>query len=95
MTKVTKVKEIKRVSKRKQLIGAVVSTKNKKTIGVTVDTYKKHRLYGKRFKVTKKFSVHDEKEIASVGDIVKIAETRPLSRTKNFRLVEIIKKEGH
>lgn len=95
MTKVTKVNETKRETKRKQLVGAVVSTKNQKTISVAVDTYKKHPLYGKRFKVTKKLRVHDENEIANVGDIVKIAETRPLSKTKNFRLVEVIKKEGH
>lgn len=98
MTKVTSINEIQsrgitpRTTKRKQLIGTVVSTKNAKTITVTIDTYKKHPIYGKRLKVTKKLHAHDEKEIAHVGDIVKIVETRPLSKTKKFRLAEIIKK---
>ncbi len=80
-----------RETKRKQLIGTVVSTKSTKTISVLIDTYKKHPLYGKRYKVTKKISVHDENESAHEGDIVKIAETRPLSKTKTFRLVEVMK----
>ncbi|MBN3534988.1 30S ribosomal protein S17 [Mycoplasma procyoni] len=83
---------MERKNTRKTLTGTVVSAKNSKTVTVAVDTYVKHPLYGKRFKVTKKFATHDEKEIASEGDIVRIAETRPLSKTKRFRLVEIREK---
>lgn len=79
-------------STRKQLVGTVVSTVNTKTITVTVDTYKKHPLYDKRFKSTKKFAAHDEKEVAKIGDKVLLAETRPYSKTKRFRLVEILNK---
>ena len=61
-----------------------------KTITVVVETYKKDRLYGKRVKYSKKYKVHDEDNRAKVGDIVKIMETRPLSKDKYFRLVEIV-----
>ena len=67
----------------------VISIKNNKTITVLVETYTKHPLYLKRFKKSKKFAVHDEANIAKIGDVVKIQETRPLSKTKHFRLVEI------
>jgi len=75
---------------RKTLTGKVVSVKNAKTISVSVDTYIKHPLYGKRFLSTKKFAAHDENETAKLGDIVQIAETRPLSATKRFRLDKVI-----
>lgn len=78
-----------RENRRKTLVGTVVSTKNQKTITVVVEIYEKHPLYSKRFKKSKKFAVHDEQNLAKVGDIVKIQETRPLSKTKHFRLVEI------
>lgn len=78
-----------RINRRKSLVGTVVSTKSAKTIIVTVDSYIKHPLYQKRFKSTKKFAAHDEKELAQVGDIVKIVGTRPLSKTKFFRLEKI------
>lgn len=78
-----------RVNNRKSLTGRVVSTKNTKTIIVAVDIYIKHPLYGKRFRKTKKFAAHDEKEEAKVGDIVKITSTRPISKTKTFRLEKI------
>ncbi|RCK09600.1 30S ribosomal protein S17 [Bacillus licheniformis] len=61
-----------------------------KTITVVVETYKKHSLYGKRVKYSKKFKAHDENNQAKIGDIVKIMETRPLSATKRFRLVEVV-----
>lgn len=61
-----------------------------KTITVLVETYKKDRLYGKRVKYSKKYKAHDEENKAKVGDIVKIMETRPLSKDKYFRLVEIV-----
>ena len=79
-------------SKRTELTGRVVSAKNDKTITVLVETYKKHPLYGKRVKYSKKYAAHDEKNEAKVGDTVRIVETRPLSKTKHFRLVEIIEK---
>lgn len=75
---------------RKVQIGKVVSDKMEKTITVSVETYKKHTLYGKRVKYTKKFKAHDENNQAKVGDIVKIMETRPLSKDKRWRLVEIV-----
>lgn len=74
---------------RKQFNGIVVSNANDKTITVEVTRYKKHRLYGKAVKQTKKFHVHDEDNQAKVGDKVRIMETRPLSKTKRFRLVKI------
>ena len=75
-----------------ELVGKVVSAKNDKTITVLVETYKKDRLYGKRVKYSKKYAAHDEKNEAKVGDTVRIAETRPLSKTKHFRLVEVVEK---
>ncbi len=75
---------------RKQIIGTVVSDKNDKTIIVKVETRKKHPLYGKLVKVSKKYVAHDEENRAKVGDKVRIMETRPLSKTKRFELVEIV-----
>ena len=75
-----------------ELVGKVVSASADKTITVLVETYRKDSLYGKRVKYSKKYAAHDEKNEASVGDIVRIVETRPLSRTKHFRLVEIVEK---
>ena len=63
-----------------------------KTITVLVETHVKHKLYGKRVKSSKKFKAHDEEGIAKYGDTVTIMETRPLSATKRFRLVEVVKK---
>ena len=79
-------------NKRSELIGKVVSAKNDKTITVLVETHKKHPLYGKRVKYSKKYAAHDEKNIAKVGDTVKIRSTRPLSKTKRYELVEITSK---
>ena len=76
----------------RELIGTVVSDKNDKTITVLVETYKTDKLYGKRVKYSKKYTAHDEKNEAKVGDKVRIVETRPLSKTKRYRLVEIIEK---
>jgi len=75
---------------RKQMTGKVVSKKTAKTIIISIDSYKKHPLYGKRFKSTKRFAIHDEKEIAKEGDIVLVHETRPVSKTKRFRLVKVL-----
>ena len=77
---------------KQELIGKVVSDKNDKTITVLIETYKKHPLYGKRVKYSKKYAAHDEKNEAKVGDTVRIVETRPLSKNKHFRLVEIVEK---
>lgn len=77
-------------NQRKVYVGRVVSDKMDKTITVLVETYKKHPLYGKRVKYSKKYKAHDENNVAKVGDIVKIMETRPLSATKRFRLVEVV-----
>ncbi|WP_201763735.1 30S ribosomal protein S17 [Mycoplasma putrefaciens] len=77
---------------RRSLIGKVVSDKMDKTITVLVETYKNHPIYKKRVKYSKKYKAHDEQQIAKIGDKVEIMETRPLSRTKNFRLVKVIEK---
>ena len=77
---------------RREIIGIVVSDKADKTITVKVETYKKDPLYGKRVKYSKKFKAHDENNEARIGDKVVIMETRPLSATKRFRLVEIVEK---
>ena len=76
---------------KKDLVGKVVSDKNDKTITVLVETYKKHPKYGKRVKSSKKYSAHDESNKAKVGDIVRIVETRPISKTKRFYLAEVVK----
>jgi len=77
---------------KRELIGKVVSDKTDKTITVLVETYRKDPLYGKRVKYSKKYAAHDETNEANIGDTVRITETRPLSRTKHFRLVEIVEK---
>ena len=77
---------------RKQRTGVVVSDKMDKTIVVAAKFKEKHPIYGKFVNKTKKFHVHDEKNEAHIGDHVHIMETRPLSKTKRWRLVEIIEK---
>ena len=79
-------------SNRKVYRGTVVSDKMDKTITVLVETHKKHKLYGKRVKYSKKYKAHDEQNTANIGDIVRIMETRPLSATKRFRLLEVVEK---
>lgn len=76
--------------KRHEIIGKVVSAKNDKTITVLVETYIKDPKYGKRVKYSKKLRAHDEENKAKVGDVVRVVETKPLSRTKRFSLVEIV-----
>lgn len=80
------------MERKRELVGKVVSAKNDKTITVLVETYKEDPLYKKRVKYSKKYAAHDSKSEAKVGDTVRIVETRPLSRTKYFRLVEIVEK---
>ena len=77
-------------NKRAELIGKVVSNVNDKTITVLVETYRKDPLYKKRVKYYKKYAAHDEANKAKVGDTVRIAQTRPLSKTKRYELVEVI-----
>ena len=78
-------------TKKIELLGKVVSTTNDKTITVLVETKRTHPLYKKRVKYSKKYAAHDEKNIAKVGDTVKIVQTRPLSKTKRYELVEVTK----
>ena len=78
--------------RRKTRIGIVSSDKMDKTITVAVERKVKHPIYGKFVKKTTKFMAHDEQNTAGVGDTVRIMETRPLSKTKRWRLVEIIEK---
>ena len=77
---------------RKIRIGVVSSNKMDKTVTVAVERKVKHPMYGKFLKKTTKFHAHDEKNECSIGDLVKIMETRPLSKTKRWRLVEVIEK---
>ncbi len=77
---------------RKTRTGKVVSTKMDKTITVAVERRLKHPVYGKFIKKTAKLKAHDEKNECSEGDIVKVMETRPLSKTKRWRLIEVIEK---
>lgn len=77
---------------RKERVGIVVSDKMEKSIVVAVEIREKHPIYGKFVKKTKKFHAHDENNDSHVGDTVKIMETRPLSKTKRWRLVEIIER---
>jgi small subunit ribosomal protein S17 len=77
---------------RKVRVGVVTSNKMTKTITVAVERKVKHPIYGKFVKKTTRFHAHDEKNECSVGDIVRIMETRPLSKTKRWRLVEVVEK---
>ncbi|MEK7727096.1 MAG: 30S ribosomal protein S17 [candidate division KSB1 bacterium] len=78
--------------RRKTKVGKVVSNKMQKSIVVAVERMKRHELYGKYFKQTSKFMAHDEKNEAGIGDTVLIMETRPLSKRKRWRLVEVVTK---
>lgn len=77
---------------RKERIGVVASNKMDKTISVVVERREKHPIYGKFVKKTSKFAAHDENNDCGIGDTVKIMETRPLSKNKRWRLVEIIER---
>lgn len=78
--------------RRKVRIGRVVSNKMDKTIVVAVEDFVRHELYNKPVKRTKKFKAHDENNECRIGDRVKIMDTRPLSKDKRFRLVEVVEK---
>jgi len=77
---------------RKEKVGKVVSNKMEKSITVAVERKVKHAMYGKFMKKTKKFMAHDEANQCAIGDIVRISETRPLSKNKRWRLIEILEK---
>ncbi|MBQ4399203.1 MAG: 30S ribosomal protein S17 [Bacteroidales bacterium] len=77
---------------RKERIGVVVSNKMQKSIVVEIERREKHPIYGKFIKKTNRFMAHDEKEECNIGDTVRIMETRPLSKRKRWRLVEIIER---
>lgn len=79
-------------TKKVTLVGRVVSDKMDKTITVLVETQRKHPLYGKMVKYSKKYHAHDEKNEAKIGDTVKIVQTRPLAKTVDYELVEILEK---
>lgn len=79
-------------ARRKIRTGVVVSNKMDKTIVVAIETLVKHPLYGKRIKHTVKFKAHDENNSCNEGDVVTLMETRPLSKDKRWRLVEIVKR---
>ena len=77
---------------RKERVGLVVSNKMEKSIVVQIERKYRHPIYGKFVRKTKKFVAHDEKNDCNIGDTVRIMETRPLSKRKNWRLVEIIER---
>ncbi|HNP75731.1 MAG: 30S ribosomal protein S17 [Cyclobacteriaceae bacterium] len=77
---------------RKERVGRVVSNKMQKTITIAIDRKVKHAIYGKFMNKTTKLMAHDEKNEAGIGDTVRIMETRPLSKNKRWRLVEVIEK---
>ena len=80
------------MGKRKDYIGTVISDKMQKTVVVRVRQMSKHAKYSRVAKSFIKFKAHDEKGIAKIGDVVKIEETRPLSKDKHFRVIEVIQK---
>lgn len=77
---------------RKQRTGIVTSDKMQKTITVAIERKVKHPIYGKFIKKTKKYAVHDEENTCKIGDVVKIMETRPISKRKKWRLVEVLER---
>ena len=79
-------------SRRKTFVGRVASNRMDKTVTVVIERRFRHPLYGKFIKKSSKFMAHDEENACHIGDVVKIMETRPLSRNKRWRLVEIVKK---
>ena len=77
---------------KRELVGVVVSDKANKTITVKVETYKRDPKYGKRIKYSKKYTAHEEENVAKIGDKVRLVATRPLSKTKRYELKEVIEK---
>src|SRR5215469_2558639 len=87
----TATPETVKASRRVQKVGRVVSDKMDKTRVVVVESLKKHRIYKRTFKQTKRFHVHDEENLSHLGDLIRIEESRPMSKLKRWRLVEIVK----
>lgn len=83
--------EVTNVNKERSFEGLVVSDKMDKTVVVLVESFKMHPIYKKRFKVSKRYKVHNENNEAKVGNIVRFIECRPLSKDKRWRLVEILR----
>ena len=81
-------------TKRKERVGVVVSDKMDKTITVQVDRVLHHPVYNRSIRTATKFKAHDEANTAKVGDVVRIQETRPLSKTKRWRLIEVVKRSA-
>jgi len=79
-------------TERKTRVGTIINDSMDKTIVVAVESHQKHPLYNKILKRVKKYKVHDPEETGKTGDVVKISETRPLSKSKRWRLVEVVKK---
>ena len=79
---------------KKTLVGRVVSDKMDKTVVVRVDRLHRHRLYQKVIRATRKYKAHDEENACSIGDMVRIAESRPISRDKRWVVQEILEKAG-
>ena len=77
---------------KRELIGSIVSDKMDKSVVVQVERFVQHKVYKKFMKRYKKYHAHDEKNVCRIGDTVKIIETRPLSKLKRFRIIEIVKK---
>jgi small subunit ribosomal protein S17 len=77
---------------RKSRVGVVTSNKMQKTISVMIERKFRHPIYGKAVKRTNKFLAHDENNVCNIGDVVRIMETRPLSKRKRWRLVEVVEK---
>ena len=77
---------------KKQIVGVVTSNKMDKTITVSVERRLKHPMYGRFLKKTKKFKAHDEQNVCQEGDLVRIVESRPLSRLKRWSLIEVVEK---
>ncbi len=86
----TEIAEVKKI--RKSRVGVVASNKMDKTIAVVVERRLRHPIYGKFVKKTKKFLAHDEANDCNIGDLVRIEETRPLSKRKSWKLVEILER---
>ncbi|MBI5234084.1 MAG: 30S ribosomal protein S17 [Deltaproteobacteria bacterium] len=82
------------VGKKKTLVGTVLTRKMDKTVVVSVERLTKHPLYGKYIKRSKKYMAHDEKNHCSINDRVVIAQTRPISKLKNWRVINIVEKVG-
>lgn len=92
MTDATDVKQQTRTTRRKVRVGKVVSNKMQKSIVVVIERRVPHPIYKKYFRRTSRLVAHDEQREAGIGDMVKIMETRPLSKLKRWRLVEVVEK---